>query len=522
MKNEVENSYANTPYTSRPIALSSPLRLEAIATLLGANPTPASKARVLEIGCSFGGNLVYFALNNPNATCLGIDISEVQITGARKIAKELDLKNLSFICADICDIARIPKSGIPNYDELGEFDYIIAHGVYSWVDDSVKDALMALCQKHLSPNGIAFISYNTYPGWKQRDILRDLMLFSSAHLKDDKDKLARAKSVVRSFVSYAQKLDDSSVAKAGFSKALLEHGKDISETYDDFYLLHDHLERSNDPRYLHEFVAHAGRFGLCYLADSALSPTFISTNNTLLALPNLAERIKSEQYADFLCLRSFRASLLAKQDLAKHCSLLGKFDENALKKLYFRGKFEINENFVSAKKASFDLSTAPIAKVFNSHFPDFISLDELSCELDLKAQSLIASLLQMCFIGTLDIAAQKVSHPSYKAGKTRLKTSAKKYLEYFASAGKAQISLAGYFGQMIEINESYEAKAALFFDGKNDIEQICELFMKLLADLEIGIQAGEQKGFQKSRAFMLEYTKKLESVLQNAGFFEEF
>ncbi len=196
----VKQTYKDLPYTSRAFKASSPMHLAAIGTLLGLKTCDIKKARVLEIGCSFGGNILYFALNFPASQIVGIDISPEQINGAKNLAKTLGANNAHFICADICELVKDEIA----LNELGKFDYIIAHGVYSWVADGVKDALLKLTQKCLAPSGLAYISYNVYPGWKEREILRDLMLFSTSHLSKIDEKISRSKSVVKSFLNHGK------------------------------------------------------------------------------------------------------------------------------------------------------------------------------------------------------------------------------------------------------------------------------------------------------------------------------
>ena len=167
---KIEKSYDELTYKSIAFAQSSPYRLEACATLLGVNPPPCKNARVLEIGCSFGGNLIPFAVNNKNAKVVGIDLSGEQIRRGQEIVKEIGITNLELIHGDICEFKSDEK-----------FDYIIAHGVFSWVPDFVKEAILKVVRENLSANGVAFISYNVYPGWKVKDIVREIMLLAAKY-----------------------------------------------------------------------------------------------------------------------------------------------------------------------------------------------------------------------------------------------------------------------------------------------------------------------------------------------------
>lgn len=173
IKQQIKLSYDEIGYRSFAFSHCSPLRLEAIAVMLGLNSPSTKTARMLEIGCSYGGNLIPFALNHPNAAILGVDLSDEQIRGAQKIVSQIGLKNIEFKQMDICEFSA------KDAEKYGKFDYIIAHGVFSWVPPSVQSAIISLIKNFLSPFGVAYISYNTYPGWKIQDIIRDLMLLGA-------------------------------------------------------------------------------------------------------------------------------------------------------------------------------------------------------------------------------------------------------------------------------------------------------------------------------------------------------
>ena len=133
-----------------------------------------------------GGNLLVMAQDHPGSRFIGIDSSSRQIADGWKRIDLLGLKNLQLKQMDILDIE----------DGLGQFDYIISHGVYSWVPAPVQNRMLEICQRHLAPNGVAYISYNTYPGWHVRGLVRDIMLYRGMQFSDPATRLAQAKSLV--------------------------------------------------------------------------------------------------------------------------------------------------------------------------------------------------------------------------------------------------------------------------------------------------------------------------------------
>ncbi len=161
------NAYDLTPYIDLSYVSTHPDRLATMARLLGRQPAPVENCRVLEVGCAAGGNLLPMAYQLPGAEFVGIDYSAGQIEDGTQRIAALGLSNMQLICADLADLVNPAESGAEDgRDEaLGSFDYIIAHGVYSWTPLPVRDALLALCRRVLRPHGVAYISYNTYPGW---------------------------------------------------------------------------------------------------------------------------------------------------------------------------------------------------------------------------------------------------------------------------------------------------------------------------------------------------------------------
>ncbi len=160
-------SYDEVPYRGKPFRQTHPENLATIAHLLSLPSPDIHRARVLELGCCDGGNLLPMAVDFPEAHFVGIDYSKVQIELGRKAVAELGVKNLDLRDLSILDVA----------DDFGEFDYIISHGVFSWVPDDVAHKMLDICAKHLSPDGIAYINYNTYPGWYMRAAVRDMMRY---------------------------------------------------------------------------------------------------------------------------------------------------------------------------------------------------------------------------------------------------------------------------------------------------------------------------------------------------------
>src|SRR5215472_8789271 len=171
---EAPNPYDLVPYESYPFPRSHIRHLHAIGRLFALTPPAPDGCRVLELGGASGGNLIPVAIDHPGSHFLGIDLSARQIEAGQRQIADLGLKNIELRTGSIVDI----DAGI------GAFDYIIAHGVFSWVPPAVREKLLAVCRDCLAPQGIALVSHNTLPGWSPWQSLRETIRHHSRHITD--------------------------------------------------------------------------------------------------------------------------------------------------------------------------------------------------------------------------------------------------------------------------------------------------------------------------------------------------
>ena len=301
--------YKELGYKSYPFPFTTPAYLEAYGTLVGLNTPLAKTARVLELGATYGGNIISQAVHNPEATFVGIELSQDQVEKGNKIISDAKLDNVSLIQGDIM-----------NFDEtLGTFDYIIAHGFYSWISDEMKDKLLDIISNHLADNGIAYVSYNTYPGWHTMEEVRQLMLFANRDHDEltHKEKVLRGKTVGSLVGSQILNYDNLKERNSKFLGAL----RSVMQK-DDYYVGHDHLEPHNDPCYFYQFNDHLKAHNLTYVCDADLTLSMVRTYDESIAdkLEKLAPNSQAdqEQYLDFMLDTTFRKSIICKADAAKN------------------------------------------------------------------------------------------------------------------------------------------------------------------------------------------------------------
>ena len=292
------DAYTRLPYPGLAFPQTHPDRLALLAILHGLEPAPPERARVLEAGCADGLNLVAMAAHSPGAEVVGFDLVEPAL--GIQAAAELGLTNVRLEQADLLDMR-----------EWGEFDYVIAHGVYAWVPDAARDALMALVAGCLAPQGVAFVSYNALPGARLRTMLREMVLLHAGEQAGLSERVDSGRELYEFLAPWAQDRPD---AYGAVLASELERLRRLPKPL----LAHDDLGARYDPVWLRDVARHAERHGLRYLADaepaelrSDRQPPGVDEQLDALAG---GDRVVWEQYADLLAGRAFRQTLLCRAD----------------------------------------------------------------------------------------------------------------------------------------------------------------------------------------------------------------
>lgn len=301
MNDVAPNPYDAVAYPGHAFSQTFPDKLATIAHIHGMNPAPLATMRVLELGCGSGGNLTPMAFQFREAQLVGIDLSLRAITLARRNADELGLANVAFEHRDIMDVSA----------ELGRFDYIIVHGVYSWVPPQVRDRILAIFGELLNPQGVAYVSYNAQPGGHLRDIARDVMLFHTRDVSDPQERVRVARASLKSFA-------EATDADSFYGAALRLRLQQIDEL-PDAVLYHDDLNPGARAFTVREVLTDAARHGLKFLAEASFPNQFGTARGPaqqLLAQITADDPLEREQSLDLLIARSFRETLLCRDDVA--------------------------------------------------------------------------------------------------------------------------------------------------------------------------------------------------------------
>lgn len=287
------NAYDEVLYVGHPFAYTHPDRLATLAILHGLEAAPVPTCRVLEIGCGDGANIVPMAATLPSAEFVGCDYAARPIARAQQMVDDLGLGNMKILQLDLRDIP----------EDAGSFDYIIVHGLYSWIPLEVRQHLMPVIARHLAPNGVAYVSYNAFPGCRVRQAVWDMLRLHTKDCPDLKTKLAAARALIALMVDSGGPVNrDEDTLRAEFRRL-------VDRT--DGALCHDDLSDTNSPVYFHEFIADAAGSGLTFLVEADLfSMTAGDFAPHVREALGRMDRLTREQYLDFMRFRPFRNSLV--------------------------------------------------------------------------------------------------------------------------------------------------------------------------------------------------------------------
>jgi SAM-dependent methyltransferase len=275
-------------------------RLAAIGRLHGLESADPRGARILELGCGSGINLLAMAQLFPEASFKGVDVSGAHIARALEAVKATGISNISFLQEDLLSMEKDPDG----------YDYILCHGVYSWVPDHVRDAIRRIIRDCLKPSGIALVSYNCRPGWDFRGALRGMMMLHAGEEGSIVDRVARARDLVRYLVAEVPE-------STPYGRYLREESAYL-EGRDDAYVAHDILEPENRPLYFRDFMREASAYGLSYLGDARYSVTMeeeLRPDFSHVISKTESDRLERGQSLDFVRMRMFRSTLLCHSDI---------------------------------------------------------------------------------------------------------------------------------------------------------------------------------------------------------------
>jgi SAM-dependent methyltransferase len=366
-----QTAYDAVAYPGAPYAQTHPDRLAVLATLYGLAPAPPERCRVLELGCGDGGNLVPMAYTLRESEFIGIDLAPSAVTRGHSTIAALGLSNVSLIAADLSSVSG-----------LGTFDYVIAHGLYSWVPPTVQQRILTLAREVLATHGVAYISYNAYPGRHVRDAFNQMMRW---HVRDHEapaERIEQSRSFIRLLAAGA--------AEHPVVSAILRHTLEEQERQHDALLFHDDLAEVNESFLFIDFIRRAESHGLKFLAEADFADMVVWNlkGPAVRFLTSLGKDVLlQQQYRDFFVFRAFRHTLLCRAETLA----LNEPEASSLRRLFAASSTRpqpAGASVTSRESVSFvtenrsELTTPhPLSKaaflVLGTEWPRWISIEEL-------------------------------------------------------------------------------------------------------------------------------------------------
>ena len=301
------DDYDLVRYNNLALPQTHPSRLRALGKLSGLEPAAVETCSLLELGASEGANLIPMAHRFPCARFVGVDLAREPIERGRAFVREFGLRNLRLEIMNALDI----KAG------FGQFDYIVAHGLYGWTPAIVGDKILQIMGALLSPQGIGFVSYNAQPAGHIRKMVREMMLFHTRDATDPRDKVLKAREMLAALARPrdAGQLD-------AYDAVLIAQAADLAQRPDSA-LFHDDLAPVYEPVSLTGFVAHLGRHGMQYVNDAGAFDPQGDVGPSRLDLKGVesartmagGDRIAELQYQDYLRMRRFRQSMVCRAEI---------------------------------------------------------------------------------------------------------------------------------------------------------------------------------------------------------------
>lgn len=473
---EKRTSYDDVPYESHAFAQSHPDRLATIGRLFNMTPAPVNRCRVLELGAASGGNLIPMAFYLPESEFVGIDQSGDQARAGQNIIRDLGLKNIRLEHADIMDVDT----------SWGMFDYILCHGVYSWVPDIVRDKIMIIASANLAPQGIAYISYNTYPGWHLHETFRYAMLYHTKSIREPWERVRRAKELIDVMIRHIPVENDPYALHIRKDMEVIRSSSDSS-------VFHEHLEEVNTPVYFHRFAEHADRHNLQYMGESDFGDmlTHNFPEETANDLSRICEDvIHLEQYMDFLRHRPFRRTLL--------CHKAVKADRNIaperLKGMMIASNLmtesgqvnlspDVQQTFCTPKGKSIRVRH-PLTKmalaILRAQWPKAVVFEELFQETIRRIgnsqvhETLAAELSEFYKSGAIELHSWQGNFSTYISERPKIND-----LALYQS--RAGLPIVNPRHETIDVDD-FSKQVLLLSDGTRTRKQLSELLSKLMTD----------------------------------------
>lgn len=484
-------AYDELPYTAAPMPYAQPQHLATLGTLFGISPPPVATCRVLELGCHNGKHILATASSLPHAECWGVDMTEEHLNAARHVAENVGLTNLHFKQCNILDLG----------DDIGTFDYIIAHGIYSWVSRAEQDQILSICKNLLTPNGIAYVSYSTRPGWDQRTAIRDMLTHYTATFDSAEHRVSYMQDLLN---SWYQATTDAPDAYTALLQQELKEWSHVPEPE----MFYEYLHASHEPLYFHQFISRAKTHGLDYLGD-AFFHTMLPSNlppATARAVYEFKDNVlQQEQMMDFLRNRAMRHTLLCHAGIVtlnRTPSVEWVSQFHSASALKFTGVDGKNHTFESrkAKLVSDNPTIQATFHALNEAYPQALSFEKLVTRaaellekpsLDIEEQHTVSTALLRCY--SQGIIEWYITPPHLTSQISEFPTASR--LARWEIKTSPQVT--NLRSESVMVEDVISIRILPYLDGTRDRATLLEIFKQWIDSGELNLNITRQQSDDK-------------------------
>ena len=300
MPHDLHGYATDIPYLRDFKPMLAPAWLDHVALVAGVDPPPRKPGFAwCELGCGQGVTANMLAATHPHGAFHAIDAMPVHIDHARRLAAEAAIPNIRFHCVDFTTALDL---------ELPSFDYIVAHGVYSWVDSTSQRALRRFFDRRLKPGGLVYVSYNAMPGWA-RDLpfQRLARTLARGFSGDSAERFTAALGIIRTLAA--------AEVPALVPSFILSELEQRPEDYPPSYLVHEFMPGAWQPLYVTEIRTAMKTIGLGPVGSATLIENLDLlglSENARAMLGAIADDDLRELVRDFYRDQRFRCDVFAR------------------------------------------------------------------------------------------------------------------------------------------------------------------------------------------------------------------
>lgn len=224
-------------------------------------PDPSKPFAYAELGCGQGFGTNILAACYPQGRFVGVDFNPGQVANARGLAAEAQLDNVDFRNESFREAADLPDGTLP------AFDYVALHGIYTWITEANRRAIVRFIDRFLKPGGLVYVSYNCMPGWAAMAPFQRLLLEHAERNPDRSDRQVAAG------MEFVQTMRDAEFAYFT-QNPLVPRRIDAMRDKDRHYLAHEYLNGTWQPMFFTDIARELSAAKLEFVASATLLENF--------------------------------------------------------------------------------------------------------------------------------------------------------------------------------------------------------------------------------------------------------